>query len=176
MRKAGLISSDPAVERALLQIAGMTAGDRGFSLIEALVAMTIMLVGVLPLAQLMAVSTKSNAAAGVNSLATLLAVAKVESLRSTEWGSADLAPSPAGALSTNTPGYVEYLDGRGARLKDAGLVAGTPPVGTVYLRRWSVDALPALSTVVLQVVVSHWPDRGAADAVRMTAVRTQKQG
>jgi len=153
----------------------MTAADRGFSLIEALVAMTIMLVGVLPLAQLMAASTKSNTSARANSLATLLAAAKVESLRAIEWGGAGLAPTPAGALSTNTPGYVEYLDGRGATLNE-GLVAGTPPVGTVYLRRWSVVALPAsLSAVVLQVVVKPWPDRGAADAVRVATVRTREQ-
>jgi prepilin-type N-terminal cleavage/methylation domain-containing protein len=165
------------VERALLKTFIMTAADRGFSLIEALVAMTIMLVGVLPLAQLMAASTKSNSSARANSLATLLAAAKVESLRAIEWRGAGLAPSPAGALSTNTPGYVEYLDGRGATLSDSGLVAGTPPVGTVYLRRWSVVALPAtLSAVVLQVVVKPWPDRGAADAARVTAVRTREQG
>jgi prepilin-type N-terminal cleavage/methylation domain-containing protein len=162
---------------ALLRILGMTVGDRGFSLIEALVAMTIMLVGVLPLAQLMAASTRSNASARANSLATWLAVAKAESLRAIEWGNAGLAPSPAGALSTNTPGYVEYLDGRGTTLSDTGLVAGTPPVGTVYVRRWSVVALPAtLSAVVLQVVVKPWPDRGAADAVRVAAVRTREQG
>jgi hypothetical protein len=175
MRKAGLISPDPALERALLLTLGMTAGERGFSLIEALVATTIMLVGVLPIAQLIAASTKANASARANSLATLLAVTKVESLRAIEWGGAGLAPSPAGALSTNTPGYVEYLDDRGATLNGTGLVAGTPPVGTVYLRRWSVVVLPAtLSAVVLQVVVKPWPDRGA-DAVRVTAVRTREE-
>jgi hypothetical protein len=77
-----------------------------------------------------------------------------------EWGHSGLAPSPVGALSTNMPGYVEYLDGRGAPLNDVGLPVGTSPVGTVYVRRWSVEALPAtVSAVVLQVVVRRWPDK-----------------
>jgi hypothetical protein len=152
----------------------MTEGVRGFSLIEALVAMTIMLLGVVPLAVLMEASTKSNGSARTNSLATLLASAKVESLLTIEWDSG-LAASPVGTLSTNMPGYVEYLDGRGALLNDVGLAAGTSPAGTVYVRRWSVDALPAtVSAVVLQVVVRRWPDRGTPDAVRIAAVRTRE--
>jgi len=155
----------------------MTDGDRGFSLIEALVAMSIMLVGVLPLAVLMEASTRSNGSAKANSLATLLAAAKVESLLATEWGNSSLALSPVGTLSTNVPGYVEYLDGRGVLLNDAGLVAGTSPAGTVYVRRWSADAVPTtISVVVLQVVVRHWPDRGVSDVIRIAAVRTRELG
>jgi prepilin-type N-terminal cleavage/methylation domain-containing protein len=152
----------------------MAARDQGFSLIEALVAMTIMLVTVLPLVQLLTTSTQSNATARANSLATLLAVAKVEALRSIEWDAAALAPSPGGALLTNTPGYVDYLDGRGTLLNDPGLPTGSAPPGAVYVRRWSIEAPPAApNTLVLQVVVRRSPDRGVAESVRMTAVRAR---
>ena len=139
--------------------------------------MTIMLVGVLSLAQLMAMSTQSNAAARARSLATLLAVSKIEALRSIDWGGAGLAPSPAGTLSANTAGYVEYLDSRGALLNVPGLMTAAPPAGTVYVRRWSVDAPQAIpNAVVIQVVVRRSPDRGAPDAARVTTVRTRKEG
>src|SRR5437867_3058008 len=132
-------------------------GERGFSLIEVLIATTIMTVALVGLAQLFAVSTRSNQSAKKTTFAAVLAQQKMEQLRGLTWGFdpiglplSDLAtdvtvvpetaaggkgltPSPNGALGANTPGYVDYLDKFGNSLGGG----ATPPAGTMYIRRWS---------------------------------------
>jgi type II secretory pathway pseudopilin PulG len=129
----------------------------GFSLIEVIVATTILMTGVASLAQLIAWSARANDLARSSSAATLLAQQKVEALRA---GASELSPSPAGALLADTPGYSDYLDSRGAPLETT---TSTPPAGTVFVRRWSIDMLPGSvrDTVVLQVVVIRWSESRA---------------
>jgi hypothetical protein len=79
-------------------------------------------------------------------------------------------------------GYVDYLDANGNSLGGG----ATPPDGTVYYRRWSVEPLPTNpnNTLVLQVLVSRRKTRGAADQAvdasrgpdeaRITSVKTRK--
>src|SRR5438128_2363097 len=55
--------------------------NHGFSLIEALVASSILATGLLSLAQLLAFAASANAAAGRATHATLLAAQKIEELR-----------------------------------------------------------------------------------------------
>ena len=59
---------------------------RGFALLEALLASTILVVGVLSLAQLLTFASRANVAAGHMTAATILAAAKMEELRSLPWG------------------------------------------------------------------------------------------
>src|SRR2546425_10671771 len=84
-----------------------------------------------------------------------------------------LKPSPAGTLSTNTLGYVDYLDAAGAPL---GAAPTTAPAGAVYIRRWSIDPLPgsARSAIVLQVWVAPSGMSSASSAARLVSVKTQK--
>ena len=185
----------------------MKARAAGFTLIEVLVATTILIVALASLAQLFAVSTRTNATAKATSIALLLAEEKMEQLRSLEWGfdtlglplsdnSTDtaivpesatggtgLSPSPSGALSANTPGFVDYLGPNGVSF---GGGSPTPPAGAVYTRRWSIEPLPASpnDTLVLQVLVTPWRDRGVADTAigvtrlpreaRLVSVKTRK--
>src|SRR5262249_44920688 len=139
-----------------------TRADLGFSLIEALIASTILLTGLSALAQLFGVSSTSSRRSEVTTSATVLAIEKMEQLRSLAWGfdalglarsdfSSDLAAfperstggsgltlSPPGTLTTNTPGYCDFVD-----VNHQGLGGGVdPPAGAHYLRRWSIDALP----------------------------------
>ena len=59
---------------------------RGFALLETLLASTILVVGVLSLAQLLTVAARANVAAGQVTTATILAADKMEELRGLPWG------------------------------------------------------------------------------------------
>jgi prepilin-type N-terminal cleavage/methylation domain-containing protein len=181
-------------------------GDRGFSLIEVLAATTILTVALAALAQLFAISAKSNSSAKATTFASVLAQQKMEQLRGLTWGfdtlglpltdtttditivpemaggGHGLSPSPAGTLGQNTDGYCDFIDKNGAWLGGG----QTPPASTAYIRRWSVEPLPTNpnNTVVLQVLVTRWRNRGSADAAvgvnrlpdeaRIVSVKTRK--
>jgi Tfp pilus assembly protein PilV len=59
---------------------------RGFALLETLLASTILVVGVLSLAQLLTFASRANIVAGQVTTATILAAAKMEELRGLPWG------------------------------------------------------------------------------------------
>lgn len=167
----------------------------GFSLIEVLVAITVLTVGVASLAQVFVLATRANTDAGAISLAAVLAAQKMEQLRALAWstdalgapttdggtdtavvpeelaGGTGLSPSPADALAANTSGYCDFLDVYGRPL-GGGTAA---PDRAAYVRRWSIQPLPANpnNTLVLQVVVSRVAGRTTA---RLTSVKTRKAG
>ena len=137
------------------------------------------------LAQLFAISTRSNVASRHSTYAAVLAQQKVEELRSLAWGfdeaglpvsdtatdttvtpeqptgGTGLRPSPDSALQANTPGYVDYVDAFGNKLGGG----QAPPAKATYTRRWSISPLPANpnNTLVIQVLVTRLRDRGDAD-------------
>jgi prepilin-type N-terminal cleavage/methylation domain-containing protein len=157
----------------------------GFSLIEVVVATSLLAVGMVSLAQLFAVATTSNTNARTSTFATVLAEQKMEQLRGLTWGfdplglpltdttsntaaanpsptgGTGLTPSPADALTTNAAGFVDYLDQFGAVIGGG----ATIPNGAVYIRRWSIEPLPTNpnNTLILQVLVTKRRDRGEAD-------------
>jgi hypothetical protein len=111
------------------------------------------MVGVASLAQLFVKSADANQIARATSIGQLLAEQKMEELRSVPAG---LAPSPGDTIFVNAEGYVDYFDASGMRLDDTSPAATTVPAGAVYVRRWSVQPLPAGvgDTIVLQVRVT----------------------
>ena len=157
----------------------------GFSLIEVLVATSLLVVGVAGLAQLFVLSINSNHGARNTTFASILAQQKMEQLRGLTWGfdtiglpisdittdlsvspenpagGTGLSPSPSDALRRNTAGYVDYLDVNGRPLGGG----ATAPPGTAYIRRWSIEPLPTNpnDTLVLQVLVTRRSERGAAN-------------
>lgn len=156
---------------------------RGFSLIEVLVATSIVAVGVTALAQLFVVAISANYRAKAATFAAVLAQQKMEQLRSVPWGldGFGLTPSPPDVLDRNTPGYCDFVDGNGNPLGSG----FAPPNGTVYVRRWSVDPLPddPLNALILQVLATPARRGGAAefnsavrrpDEARLVSVRTRK--
>ena len=162
-----------------------SAGERGFSLLEVLFATTMLVVGVAGLAQLFALSTRTNTSARATTFASVLAQQKMEQLRGLTWGfdtlglpltdnstniaaavesptgGTGLTPSPTGTLGSNTNGYVDYLDATGKSLGSG----SNPPQGTVFVRRWSIEPLPTNpnNTLVLQVLVLRNGNRPTAD-------------
>lgn len=170
-----------------------------------MVATMLLATALVGTAQLMAVATKGNLAAQRSTYATALAQEKMEQLRGLAWGfdalglpisdyrtdltvhpagtsGPGLAPSPANALSANTPGYVDYLDRAGTSLGGG----PAPPLPAAYVRRWSVEPLPTNpnNTLILQVLVFSVGDRTASgqgvalergvDEARLVTVKTRK--
>ena len=127
--------------------------ERGFSLVEVLIASTILIVALLSLAQLLSLTTAANAAARRVTFSTVFAAEKLEELHTLTWES---VRRQAGVS-------VDYLDRSGRPVE--GRAAAT------YARRWIIDPLPGdpNNSLVIQVIVS---DR--RDEVRVADVRTRK--
>lgn len=178
----------------LSRIVSLSGDDhRGFSLLEAIVASGLMAGALAALGQMFAISVANNRSARAASYATVLAEQKMEQLRGLTWGfdaqgapisdtSSDtaapvetpaggtgLSPSPAGTLTSNTGGWVDYVDQSGNTL---GGGTALPP-GTVYIRRWAVEPLPSspADTIALHVFVTTRVGRGEA---RLSSLKTRK--
>ena len=165
--------------------------QRGFSLIETLVATGVMVVGVVGLAGLFVTGTTADQNSHQNTYATLLATQKMEQLRGLVFafdqfglpitdGTTNLAldpPVPGGSCppacgltaggSLGDDGTGINSDGYVDYVDGNGNSLGggpTAPVNTVYIRRWMIQPHPnnPANTVVLQVLVSTIKNRGAA--------------
>src|SRR5690349_17697133 len=68
------------------QMIRRTRADLGFSLIEALIASTILLAGLSVLAQLFGASSTTSRRSELTTSATVLAIEKMEQLRGLAWG------------------------------------------------------------------------------------------
>ena len=148
----------------------------GFSLVEVVISMGLLMTVSLGVAQLFAASTRANLMARGQTSTTALAVQKMEQIRSLTWGfdlqglglpltdtttnlanyphTADgpgLNPSPTDSLDRNTIGYVDFLDANGAWVG-----TDTAPNTAAFVRRWSITPLPTNpnNTLVIQVLVS----------------------
>ena len=180
--------------------------DAGFSILEVLVAITITAVAVAGLAQMFAISARANTSARMTTYASVLAQQKMEQLRGLTWGfdvlglpttdtttnltvvpetaagGKGLSPSPENSLGTNIEGYCDFVDKFGRPVGGG----TTPPAGTAYIRRWSVEPLPTnpSNTIVLQVLVTRSGGRNgvdtsragvrAPDEARLVSVKTRK--
>ncbi len=86
-----------------------TSREKGFTLVECMIAMVVLLIGCLALAQLMGVSARQNAFARYNTVALEVAQMKLEQLgtqynNELEKGTTD-ADLTAGAHPAGAPGY-----------------------------------------------------------------------
>jgi prepilin-type N-terminal cleavage/methylation domain-containing protein len=152
--------------------------EAGFSLVEVLIAISLLTAVAMSVGQLFAVATMSNLNAKGATSSAILAVQKMEQLRGLTWGfnpdselglplsdtttnlsvdppangGSGLNPSPSGSLDNNVAGYVDFLDAAGKSLG----TGGAPPNGTQYVRRWSIEPLPTNpnNTLILQVRVT----------------------
>ena len=158
------------------------AMNRGFSLIEVLLATTLTTVAAVGLAQLAGMSARVNHVARSSTLASTLASQKMEQLRALAWtldaagnpvSETGLASSPPGALVQDTAGYCDYVDAAGRSL------GGPPaPIGAEFVRRWSVEPLALNETLLVQVSVTRIGaragNRRASGETRLADVRTRR--
>jgi Tfp pilus assembly protein PilV len=153
------------MRRAPIKSAGAACGC---SLIEALVAMALVLVAAGGLAQLAAFATRTNRQAARAGLATIVAQQKIEELVSDP--ALPLNLSPAGTLTGRVAGWFDFVD-RNGRPLGAG---ASPPVGSAYLRRWSVAAAVDGDALIVEVAVADVRTAAAAGAEQvrlLTATR-----
>lgn len=155
--------------------------SRGFSLVEALVALSIVVVGLSALARLFVMSVRANADARRATFASVLAAQRMEQLRSL---GPSLSPQSVGSLSENIEGLCDFLDEYGRSLGSG----PSPPAGTVYIRRWSIESVPSgpADALQLQVIVIPRIWRGGVDTVsgnerssggvRLLTVKTRRAG
>jgi hypothetical protein len=178
----------------------MKSGEKGSSLVEALIAALIMTTGVATMAQLFAVATSTNAAARRNTVAVVLAEQKLEQLRALTWaydaagtpvedlttdtttipessGGTGLQASPASSLLQNTAGFVDHVDSNG-RIIGSG--TQIPPLA-VYTRRWSIERISASadSALIIQVLVTTptsvaTSGRGLRGDARVATIKARK--
>jgi len=169
------------------------------------VATAIMAASVAALGQLFAVAVASNRGARYTTYAASLAVQKMEQLRGLTYGfdalalpitdvstntavypanptgGTGLSASPSGALTTNTAGYVDFIDQYG---KQIGSGSTSIPTGTVYTRRWSIEPLPTNpnNTILVQVIVTRFRNQSVGvlstgrspDEARLVSIKTRK--
>ena len=183
-----------------------STSDGGFTLVEVVIAMMLLSMVALGVAQLFGIAIQRNMAARYQTSTTVLAGQKLEQLRALTLGFDDasglpvtdlstnlttepptsggggLNPSPSNSLSTNTPGYVDYLDSRGNLLG----TGAAPPPTALYIRRWNISPLPTNpnNTLILQVLVTtvnrdrQMPAGGvrrrAADEALVATLKTRK--
>ena len=138
----------------------------GFSLVEALVATTLVIVAVGGVAQLVAGATAANGRARAATAATLLASGKIDDLLTVPWSDQMAAATSSDvSLDQDMPGYYDVLD-----------AAGQPAPGPAgaFVRRWSVRTLQESpgNAVVLHVVVRAAGSPGLV--ARMQTVRTRR--
>ena len=173
------------------------SNSRGFSLVEVLVAMGLLTVVSLGVAQLFALATRANVIAKGQTSTTAMAQQKLEQLRGLTWGfdlagqglplsdtttnvsvdppahnGSGLNPSPTDSLEQNTVGFVDFLDGAGTWVG----TGSNPPASAVYIRRWSIQPLPTNpnNTLVIQVLVT--PVVSEATRTESAFTRTRMAG
>jgi type II secretory pathway pseudopilin PulG len=170
--------------------------DSGFSLIEAVVATSIVCVAVVSLAELLALATRTNVASRKTTRAVILAEQKMEQLKALAWSRDDsgipvsdmasnLAAFPAtglcaevvtgvavGLMPSPSRSLAENIDGYVDYVDAQGCGLGggaVPPPGSTHLRRWSIGTSGVDGdTLVLQVLVT---DRGIRTAAAEDAGR-----
>jgi hypothetical protein len=154
--------------------------ERGTTLLEAVVAVGLLVSIVAGTASLVLLARRLGAQAETAMAATTIAAARLEALRAVPWEydlaggapeAAALAVAPAEALDRNVPGFWDGLD-------DAGRLLGVPgSAAAAFVRRWAVWAVPVSrgEVAALHVCVFAWPAReGAPPLVCLASVRARQ--
>ena len=145
------------------------SSTRGFTLVETLIAIGLLITAIAGLAQLFTSSVRFTRDSGQFGVALAAAQNKMEALRALRFGYGDggelatdsrLETSPLATLSQDVAGYVEWLDASGVVLPDAD--------GAEYVRRWRISAIapdePEAIAVDVCVFSVRWAAREPHDA------------
>ncbi len=136
-------------------------GEHGFTLIEVMVAMVILTVGLLSLAQMIVLASHSNTLSGRMTSASALAKEQLERLKATPFYSDPFSQTrnPAladgGDIDSTVSGYVRYYDPDGQ----------PTGVGTAMFEvRWEIQTLPSnLPLPMVRIRVRCLPAAGMRD-------------
>jgi len=155
-------------------------GERGTTILEALVAASLLIGIVSGVASLIVLTHRFAVRAEQMTVATVAASSRLERLRAVPWeydlaGLERDAPaleiSPPGALEHSVAGFHESLDAAGRPL--AAPLSAEP----AYVRRWAIVPLDGVGAFAraFEVCVFVWPAAGAArPLVCLATVRTRQ--
>lgn len=137
------------------------AKDQGFSLIEVMVAIMILTVGLLSLAQMMVVATSSNTLSGRMTSCSSLAKEQMERLKAAPFYStpqSNKARNPVlasgGDVDNTTGGFSQFYDPDGVAVNGGGL----------FEVRWQIDDVASpLPLEMVRIQVRCLPAGGATD-------------
>jgi prepilin-type N-terminal cleavage/methylation domain-containing protein len=130
--------------------------QRGFSLVETIVATSLLAAALVALAQLVDAGVQSGAAARARAATTLMAEQKMEQLRALPWAT----------LATIAPDATDYLDMAG----DEQCGAAHEACGdAVYVRRWSAIPASFSSAVLILEVDVHLVGKGHGSTTLVSA-------
>jgi len=130
----------------------------GFSLVEVLIALAIIVGVITGTAQLSAMAIRTNLRAGTMTTSVILAQDKLEEIFADIAGNP--AASPPGTLDSTVSGWSDAADASG-RAVDPSAASDRD-----YVRRWAIEPLSSSGTVVVQVVVFRRDVRVAIVAAR----------
>jgi prepilin-type N-terminal cleavage/methylation domain-containing protein len=150
---------------------------RGFTLVETLVATSILVTALAGIAQLFVLGSHLTRQAGTSGIALIAAQDKLESLRGqaftydaagAEATDAALEPSPTSSLSEDIEPYVDWLDQS---------VQPSNPDDAVLVRRWRITPLGLTTpdSIAIEVCVFSFTSRTARGAdVCLSTIRTRQ--
>jgi hypothetical protein len=180
-----------------------SSGVSGFSLIEVLTALGLLVIAVVSLAHLFALATQANQRSRHVTSAAILAAQKMEQLRSLAW-SVDERGQPVSDFSSNVAAFeatgrcaaASAGQARGLAGSPPGALAANtdgyvdyvdvsgcglgggaePPPGAAFARRWSIEPLSTSpnETLILQVRVLRMVGRDAPHGADPTARGTEE--
>jgi type II secretory pathway pseudopilin PulG len=119
----------------------------GFSLIEVLVATSILITVLGGVAHLSIMTARANHLARVSTQSTIFAAAKMEDLLARPWSA--LQAMTGGTLEDSQNGYSDYVDRTGEVLASSARAS--------HVRRWAITAVTG-TVVALEVIAEPWPD------------------
>lgn len=132
--------------------------ESGFSLIEVMVAIVILTVGLLSLAQMMVVATHSNSLSGRMTSCSALAKEQLERLKAAPFYTVPTALTRNPLLA---PGGSVANGGSNTQIYDAD---GLPAASGLYEVRWEIaDVNSALPLEMIQIQVRCLPASGMSD-------------
>jgi len=133
------------------------SGEAGFTLVEALVAIVVLVFGLIAVTNLMLVAASSNSVANQGTAATSAASEALEALKAKPWGDASL--SIGGSLTADVPvGGINYFTNR-----------WMPGVGRINTR-WTIENVAGSPDTLFITVQSQ--GTGALSVGRSRAVFT----
>jgi type IV pilus assembly protein PilV len=141
---------------------GARKGEGGFTLVEVLVAIVILTVGLLSLAQMMVLATSSNTLSGRMTSSAALAKEQLERLKAAPYYLDPRAQArnpllaDGGGLDSTEPGYVQYYDPDGIPLPGE--------AGAMFEVRWEIETVPSpLPLSMIRIRVRCLPAAGMED-------------
>jgi prepilin-type N-terminal cleavage/methylation domain-containing protein len=150
---------------------------RGFTLVETLVATSILVTALAGIAQLFVLGSQLTRQAGTSGIALIAAQDKLESLRGraftydpagSEATDSALEPSPSSSLAEDIEPYVDWLDQS---------VQPSDPDDAVLIRRWRITSLGMTTpdAIAIEVCVFPFTSRTARGAdVCLSTIRTRQ--